>query len=212
MVNFFLLDGHFVPFVLKIEAVGVAALYAGRFSVGQGTNLEILLKRVLELLGRHIVQRLDDAVVVEDEEVVSRVEQRHEVVEGFLAGDLLASIECSLSAQFAHVVSRSSSVMTISHIQGGNLSKLLNEELGVLDGALPHRVADLILTRHVSVWLRCLNNMSHARLDSLLVVFESEEDRANIGGLDICESCPVGLLLGQRELVALDARSLIVLD
>ena len=73
-------------------------------------------------------------------------------------------------------------------------------------------MADLIVASHVAIWLSGLNNVRHTSLDRFLIVAESQENWAYVRGLYISQFGPISLFLGKRELMALDAVGLIVLD
>ena len=89
---------------------------------------------------------------------------------------------------------------------------MLHKVAGVLSCALPEHVSDTIITGDISIARLTLDYLSHTCLDGVLVLSESQENRTHIGTLDVCEHCPVLLLLGQGVLVALDALRLIVVD
>ena len=66
-VNFIWLDRHDMPFVVDVEAVGVTRLNLRVFPVSQRADGEVLLECCHEVGCLHIVQRLEDAVVIQDQ-------------------------------------------------------------------------------------------------------------------------------------------------
>ena len=66
-VNFFWLDRHDMPFVVDVEAVGVTRLNLRVFPVSQWADGEVLLERCHEVGCLHVVQRLEDTVVIQDQ-------------------------------------------------------------------------------------------------------------------------------------------------
>ena len=126
-VNFVGFDGHSIPPIVNIETVVVLCLDSGSFSIGKRAQSEIFLEGRHELFRSHLVERLENSVVVEAHQVVSRVEQGHEEVERLFASDLLSSFDGSLSSELAHVICSGCSVMSISDIKGLDLFKLLDK-------------------------------------------------------------------------------------
>ena len=126
-VNFVGFDGHSIPPIVNIETVVVLCLDSGSFSIGKRAQSEIFLEGRHELFRGHLVERLENSVVVEAHQVVSRVEQGHEEVERLFASDLLSSFDGSLSSELAHVICSGRSVMSISDIKGLDLFKLLDK-------------------------------------------------------------------------------------
>ncbi len=151
IVHLVWLDLHHVPLVVHKEAILVLFGHSRGLTVGQGANEEVLLKGALEVSSRHFVQGLEDSVVVEDQKIVCWVEESHEEIEGLLTSNFLTSINRLLSAHFAHIVGRSSPVVTIGDIKGLNALKLSNEIKRVVGCALPKHVSDAILTSDIAV-------------------------------------------------------------
>ena len=116
-----------MPPAVDVETVVVLCLDSGSFSIGKRAQSEIFLEGRHELFRGHLVERLENSVVVEAHQVVSRVEQGHEEVERLFASDLLSSFDRSLSSEFAHVICSGCSVMSISDIKGLDLFKLLDK-------------------------------------------------------------------------------------
>ena len=66
-VNFIWLDRHNMPFVVDVEAVGVTRLNLRVFPVSQWADGEVLLECCHEVGRLHVVQRLEDTVVIQDQ-------------------------------------------------------------------------------------------------------------------------------------------------
>ena len=126
-VDFIGLDSHRIPPVIDVETVVMLCQHFGSFSIGKRAQSEIFLEGRHELFRCHLVERLENSVVVEAHQVVSRVEQGHEEVERLFASDLLSSFNYSLSSELAHVICSGRSVMSISDIKGLDLFKLLDK-------------------------------------------------------------------------------------
>lgn len=56
-----------MPFAVNVETVLVAGLYFGAFPVSQRLDSEVFLQCPHELLSRHIIQRLEYTIVIQDQ-------------------------------------------------------------------------------------------------------------------------------------------------
>ena len=206
------LDGHSVPPIINIETVVVLGLDSGSFPIGKRAQGKVLLEGCHELLRCHLVERLENTVVVEAHQVVSRVEQGHEEVERLFASDLLSRLEGSLSSELANIIGSGCPVMPISYVQSLDLLKLSDKPSRIFDAALPEHMSDLVFASDIAVGSLRGDDLAHTRLDAFLVLSEGQEDRAHICGLDISQLCSVVLFFLQSKLVPLDAVVLVVID
>ena len=73
-VDFIRLDSHRIPPVIDVETVVMLCLHFGSFSIGKRAQSKVLLEGCHEFFRCHLVERLEDSVVIEAHQVVSRVE------------------------------------------------------------------------------------------------------------------------------------------
>ena len=206
------LDGHSIPPIINVEAVVVLCLDSGSFTIGKRAKGKVFLEGCHELLRCHLVERLENTVVVEAQQVVSWVEQGHEEVERLFASDLLSRLEGSLSSELANIIGSGCPVMPISYVQSLDLLKLSDKPSRIFHAALPEHVSDLVFASDIAVGSLRGDDLAHARLDAFLVLSEGQEDRAHICGLDISQLCSVVLFFLQSKLVPLDAVVLVIID
>ena len=156
-------------------------------------------------------ETLQNSVVVENFEIVSRVEERHEKVERLLSRVLQALAEVFFPAQLSNVVSGLRPVMAIGNVEVGYLIKFPLEKLRVFRRTPPEDMLDTVCALDVAPGL-ILSHLFESCLDGFLVVSESEEDRADIGILDVSEFRAIFFFLGKSVLMPLDPFLLVILN
>lgn len=210
-VKLLCLEVHAVPLAIDQEGELVLTLRMGASALRKFCNVEVHAQCLHERLRSVIFQGLQHTVVVEDLQVVSGVEQGHEVVEWLFTSVIVTFGDVFLTTEFANVVSGLGPVMAIGDVESGDGGERSLKEVSVFLGAAPEDVTDAIVACHVAVAF-LLGNLVDSFFDGFLVVAEGEEDGADVGVLDVSELGAVLLLLGEGELMALDELSLVVLD
>jgi len=200
-----------VPFAIDQKGELVRTLGMGASALWKFCNVEVHAEGLHEGLRSVILQGLEHAVVVKDLQVVSRVEQGHEVVEWLLTGVLMTFRDVLLATKLADIVGGLSSVMTIGNVECGHGSEGSLKEVSIFLGAAPEDVTDTIVACHIAIAF-LLSDLVDPLLNGFLVVTEGKEDGANVSVLNVSELGAVLFLLCEGELVALDELGLVVLD
>lgn len=84
-VELLLLEDHTVPLVLNQQSEVVGLAWSSVGILGQLLNVEVFSESFEEALGGVLLKGLEDTVVVENFEVIGRVEQSHEEVERLIS-------------------------------------------------------------------------------------------------------------------------------
>ena len=97
--------GAFVPLSIEKEAHGTSLFWSDIILVCVETQIgEVTPQLIHELLCCQSIETLNDSVIVENFQVVARVNDRHEIVEVFLTSDSLTCVEGSLLSNLADIV------------------------------------------------------------------------------------------------------------
>lgn len=164
-------DSAFVPLLVDEKTGDAGTTRSDLALVCELSDLgEVVPEGGHELLLAQSVEALDDAVVVHNLQVVTRVDDRHELVEVLLSSDGSAGSQSSLLSELANVVGCSAPVVAIGDVCLRDLLEFFFEEAVLPRAHLP----ELVAHRHVglilillddAVWLTRLRQVLDLLLD-----------------------------------------------